>query len=182
VVHARRQCIELGMPKWVWPSNAYRTFSIQISTLPPSIHQKLTGHGTFCMQYTQTPDQKLCWFKGIVVMGSYIEIIHNIQYVRVADLHSQDASVMRSHTHRWWRLTLATANLSWQRLSWRRWRGMVFGQVLSIMEFLLVAIVKLVGWEMQREYCGKQIVHSLLTLIYYSVPFLCCRNEMAINI
>lgn len=58
---------------------------------------------------------------------------------------------------------------------------MVFGQVLSVMEFLLVAIVKLVGWEMQREYCGKQIVHSLLSLDYYSVPFLCC-NEMAINI
>lgn len=170
------------MPKWVWPSNTYRTFSIQISSLPPSMHQKLTGHGRFCMQNNLTPDQKLCWFKGTVVMGSFIEIIHNIQYVRVADLHSQDASVMRSHTHRWWRLTLATANLSWQRLSWRRWRGMVFGQVLSVMEFLLVAIVKLVGWEMRREYCGKQIVHSLLSLDYYSVPFLCCCNEMAINI
>jgi hypothetical protein len=50
------------------------------------------------------------------------------------------------------------------------------------MEFLLVAIVKLVGWEMQREYCGKQIVHSLITLDYYSVPFLCYCNKMAINI
>ena len=43
----------LGMPKWVWPSmNWYRTFFVQTSTLPPSMHQKHTEHGRCCMLKT----------------------------------------------------------------------------------------------------------------------------------
>ena len=40
----------LGMPKWVWPSmNRYRMFYVQTSTLPPSMHGKLTEHGRCCI-------------------------------------------------------------------------------------------------------------------------------------
>ena len=41
----------LGMPKWVWPSmNWYRMFFAQTSTLPLSMHRKLTERGGCCMQ------------------------------------------------------------------------------------------------------------------------------------
>ena len=44
----------LGMPRAVWSSmNRYGMFVIQTSTLPPSIHQKLSKHGRSCMQNNQ---------------------------------------------------------------------------------------------------------------------------------
>ena len=35
--------------------NRYRMLFVQTSTLPPSMHQKLTKHGKFCKQNNQLP-------------------------------------------------------------------------------------------------------------------------------
>ena len=45
-----------GIWNWVWPSmNGYRMFFDQTSTLPPSMHRKLTKHERCCMQNNQLP-------------------------------------------------------------------------------------------------------------------------------
>ena len=55
----------LGMPKWVWPSmNRDKMFFIQTSTIPPSMHRKLTEHGRSFFAKRSTLDRKSCWVKG----------------------------------------------------------------------------------------------------------------------
>ena len=62
------------MPKWVWPSmNWYRMFFGQTSTLPPSMHQKLSKHGRYRMKnndllakgYAELDDSSITthWFR-----------------------------------------------------------------------------------------------------------------------
>jgi hypothetical protein len=44
----------LGMPKWVWRSvNQFKMFFVQTSTLPPSMHKRLTKHGRCRMRNNQ---------------------------------------------------------------------------------------------------------------------------------
>ena len=43
-----------GIPKWVWLSmNRFRVFFVEISTLPPSMHSKLTQYGRCNLQNNQ---------------------------------------------------------------------------------------------------------------------------------
>ena len=63
-LRAKLVTASLGMPKWVWPLiNWYRTFFIQTSALPASIHTNLPNmEGLYAKQLT--PNQKLCWVRG----------------------------------------------------------------------------------------------------------------------
>ena len=59
----------LGMSKWVWPlMNRYRKFIVQISTLTPRMHQKLSlWHGNILENNqlpTKTPPKNLSSIKG----------------------------------------------------------------------------------------------------------------------
>jgi hypothetical protein len=45
----------LGMPKWIRPSmDQYSMFFVQTSTLPPSMHRKLTKHGRVVWKTTNS--------------------------------------------------------------------------------------------------------------------------------
>ena len=55
LLRAKLMLAPLDMLKRVSPSrNQYRMFFVQTSTLPPSMHQKLTKHGRSCMQNNQS--------------------------------------------------------------------------------------------------------------------------------
>ena len=38
--------------------NQYRMFFVQTSTLPPSMHQKISEHGKYCLQNNQLSTQR----------------------------------------------------------------------------------------------------------------------------
>ena len=65
----------LGMPQWVWPSmNWYKMFYHQTSTLPPSMHHKLTKYGRSCVQSNQLPTKSHAELEDNTIMLIYLEI------------------------------------------------------------------------------------------------------------
>lgn len=71
----------LGMPKWVGPSmNQCRMFCIQISTLSPSMHHKLTNRGRLYLQnnqfltksHTELEDEDISYSSVVVKSSAFV--------------------------------------------------------------------------------------------------------------
>ena len=79
----------LGTPKWSWPLiNPHRTFFIQTSTLPPSIHWKL---GKCCMQKKKLPTKSHVELEDdsiMSLMSCFSMCFHHVLVVPLKVLHS----------------------------------------------------------------------------------------------
>ena len=69
--------------------NQYREFFVQTSTPTPSMHQKFTEHGKFCMQKKPTPIQYVVWVEqnSIKTWSSFHSVSHSAWPL---DLHAAE--------------------------------------------------------------------------------------------
>ena len=101
----------LGMPKWVWPSmNWYRMFFAQTSTLPLSMHRKLTERGGCCMQnnncvQNSQPKVMLSWRITLLVQN----LTPGEIFTKALEADISDMS--RKHHHHSWLKCIPTNRL-----------------------------------------------------------------------